>query len=134
MNSNEIQNDKIKSTMIKVETLQKEYEVILQQYQEAGKNYITSLQTGSSNTINFRALQCRTWWGSDGLSEGVVNSQEECENMCATSDQCSGATFNPVKRYCWTRTGDNGITAGLDTDYALILQQTAALIIMKQLN
>ena len=49
MNSNEIQNDKIKSTLIKVETLQKEYEVTLQQYQEAGKNYITSLQTESSN-------------------------------------------------------------------------------------
>ena len=31
MNSNEIQNDKIKSTLIKVETLQKEYEVTLQQ-------------------------------------------------------------------------------------------------------
>jgi len=214
MNSNEIQNDKVKSILMKVETLQKEYEVTLQQYQEAGQNYITSLQNVSSNpcanyqnnsteisqacykkiwadqgctteigvsdwsnaqtldglvydsylwatmtddthrkgcygdstnyttntvpvnpnTSVFTALKGRTWWGTGGLSEGTVNSQEECENMCANSPECSGATFNPVKRYCWTRTGDIGISAGMDTDYALITQQKAALSVMKMIN
>lgn len=217
MNSNEIQNDKVKSILMKVETLQQEYEVTLQQYQEAGKNYITSLQNVSSNpcanyqndstgisqacyekiwtdqgctttqTVNansdwakeqtldglvydsylwatltddthrkgcygdssnyttntapvnpntavFTALKGRTWWGTGRLSEGTVNSQEECENMCANSPECSGATFNPVKRYCWTRTGDIGISAGMDTDYALITQQKAALYVMKTIN
>jgi hypothetical protein len=213
---NEIQNDKIKSTLIKVESLQKEYEVTLQQYQEAGQNYISSLQTVSSNpcanynkdstgisqacyekiwadqgctntpqdvsteylksltidglvndsylwatltddthrkgcygdstnyttntapvnpnTSVFTALKGRTWWGTGGLSEGAVNSQEECEDMCANSSECSGATFNSVKRYCWTRTGDIGISAGTDSDYALITQQKAALSVMKTLN
>jgi len=138
---NEIQNDKIKSTLIKVETLQKEYEVTLQQYQEAGKNYITSLQSVSSNpsnntntNSNLTALKGRGWWGISGLSEGSVNTQEECENMCTSSDKCSGATFNPVKKYCWTRTGDSNITPALDDDYALVPKQTAALSIMKYLN
>jgi len=216
MNSNQIQNDKVNSTLMEVKTLQKEYEVILQQYQEAGQNYITSLQnvslnpcgnyhkdsTGISqacydkiwaeqgcvskpqdvnseylktltidglvndsylwatmpddthrkgcygestnyttntgpvnpNTLVFTALKGRTWWGTGGLSEGTVNSQEECENMCANSPECSGATFNPVKRYCWTRTGDIGISAGIDSDYALVTQQKAALTVMKTLN
>lgn len=136
MNSNEIQNDKIKSTLIKVETLQKEYEVTLQQYQEAGKNYISSLQSSNIETdvSNFTALQGRTWWGTGKLSEGSVNSQEDCENMCANDGNCSGATFNPVKRYCWTRTGDNGITPGLDNDYALVTPQKEALSVMKYLN
>lgn len=136
MNSNEIQNDKIKSTLIKVETLQKEYEVTLQQYQEAGKNYITSLQSKPSETSknDFSALKGRTWWGTSGLSEGTVETQEECENMCANSEKCSGATFNPVKRYCWTRTGESTITIGKDNDYALITIQKEALLTMKQLN
>ena len=47
----EIQNDKINSALIKLETLQKEYEVTLQQYQEAGKNYITALQSNDNNFI-----------------------------------------------------------------------------------
>jgi hypothetical protein len=217
MDYKEIQNDNIQASLIKVQALQKEYEVTLQQYQEAGKNYINSLQNTSSNpcqnyksdstgisqacyekiwadqgctntgvvnastdwakaqTLNglvndsylwatltddthrqgcygtsttyttntsatdpnstdYAALQSRTWWGTGGVAEGTVDTQEECENMCANESNCTGATFNPVKRYCWARTGDSGITAGLDTDYALVPQQKAALIVMKGLN
>lgn len=216
---NEIQNDSIKSTLIKIETLQKEYEVVLQQYQEAGKNYIESLQLTTSNpcskykkdsvgisqkcyeqiwtdqgctdtsyvdagsdwaktqtleglvndsylwatltddahrqacyknsttftsntepvfpkdeTNKLVALKGRTWWGTSKLDEGPVSSQEECENMCVNSTKCSGATFNPVKKYCWTRTGDGNISVGRDDDYALITQQKSALSTMKFLN
>ena len=136
---NEMQNDKINSALIKIEALQKEYEVTLQQYQEAGKNYINSLQNASSNPNNstnskFVALKGRTWWGSSGLSEASVSTQEECETMCANDSKCSGATFNPVKRYCWIRTGESNITPGLADDYALITQQKAALSVMRYLN
>lgn len=218
---NEMQNDKINSALIKIEALQKEYEVTLQQYQEAGKNYITALQNAPSNpckdytkdstsisqecydkiwkdqgcltqppsadndwakaqtfdglvndsylwatltdedhrkgcygdstsyTTNtepvypddspgantkFVALKGRTWWGSSGLSEASVSTQEECETMCANESKCSGATFNPVKRYCWIRTGESKITPGLTDDYALITQQKAALSVMRYLN
>jgi hypothetical protein len=54
--------------------------------------------------------------------------------MCASSSQCSGATFNPVKRYCWTRTGDGELSTGRDDDYALITQQKSVLTTMKYLN
>jgi hypothetical protein len=133
----ELQNDKIKSSLIKVQALQKEYEVTLQQYQEAVQNFIINLQSNSSlkNEKNvFTALKGRSWWGATGLSEGSVSTQKECENMCANSSKCSGATFNPVKRYCWTRSGESMITAGRDDDYALITQQKTALSVMKYLN
>ena len=153
MDYKEIQNDKMKSALIKVEALQKEYEVILQQYQEAGKNYINSLQTANTtnttdttnttnttdttnttNKVEFTALKGRTWWGSNSIKQESVSTQEECESMCANDTKCSGATFNPVKRYCWTRSGDGSITAGTEDDYALIPKQKAALIMMKGLN
>lgn len=132
MDHTEIQSDKIKASLIKVEALQKEYEVTLQQYQEAVKNYIAALQ--STSTVQFTALKGRTWWGTGGVNEGAANTKEECETMCANSSNCSGATFNPVKRYCWTRSGDNSITAGETDDYALVPKQKAALNIMKTLN
>jgi len=140
MDYKEIQNDKIQAVLIKVETLQKEYEVTLQQYQEAGKNYINALQNGentnttNTNTPNYTALKGRTWWGTGGVSEGAVSTQQECETMCANSEKCSGAVFNPVKKYCWARTGTSSITVGTDDDYALIPTQKVALIIMKNLN
>jgi hypothetical protein len=137
MDYKEIQNDNIQAALIKVQTLQKEYEVTLQQYQESGKNYINSLKNTSeaySNSPEYTALQGRTWWADSGISEGTVDTQEECENMCSTSDNCTGATFNPVKRYCWARTGDGSVSAGTDSDYALIPKQKAAIIVMKGLN
>ena len=132
MDYKEIQNDNIQSILIKIQTLQKEYEVVLQQYQEAGKNYINALQNNEPNI--YTALKGKTWWGNGSVAEGEVSTQEECENMCINTDNCSGATFNPVKRYCWSRKGDGGISIGVDDDYALVPQQKASLLIMKELN
>lgn len=123
------------TSQIKTETLQKEYETILQQYQEAVKTYIATLENNTdSNANKYAFLKGRTWWGKAGGPEGAAETQEECENMCSQSGNCSGATFNPVKKYCWTRTGEGELSAGLDDDYAMILQQKASLIEMKHLN
>uniref|UniRef100_A0A6C0KM78 Apple domain-containing protein n=1 Tax=viral metagenome TaxID=1070528 RepID=A0A6C0KM78_9ZZZZ len=128
---NKIKNENMDKSLLKIEVLQKEYEVTLQEYQEAVQNYINSLET---NSPSFSALQGRTWWGSAGLKESTVSSQDECIDMCASNDKCSGATFNPVKRYCWTRSGEGKISTGLENDYALITKQTEYMSIMKYLN
>ena len=135
--SNEVNKDKMNAILIKVETLEKEYEVTLNQYQEAFNNYINALQTTNSEEstqINFTELSGRTWWGTGALKEAPATTSSECESMCASDTSCSGATFNPVKRYCWTRTGDAKITVGTDTDYALIPSQKATLIVLKSFN
>ena len=138
MSSYEIGNDdKIKSALIKVQALKEEYEVTLQQYREAGQNFITILQREkllNPNTKKFVALKGRTWWGTKALSENTVSNQKECENMCAESDKCSGATFNSVNKYCWTRSGESDITVGNDNDYALITEEKSVLSTMKYLN
>lgn len=131
MDYTEVQDNKIKASLIKIETLQKEYDVILQQYQEAVKNYITNIQNSDNS---FVSLSGRTWWGNGGLTEGAVSTKEECETMCANNDECTGATFNPVKRYCWARKGEAALSVGETEDQALIPKQKAALISMKILN
>lgn len=129
------QNNTTNDALIKLESLQKEYEVILQQYQESVNTYISTLEnTSTATSTQYTALRGRTWWGTQGLAEGIVNTQAECESMCANAKLCSGATFNPVKHYCWARGGNSRLTPGQDEDYALIPQQKAALIVMKELN
>ena len=55
--------------------------------------------------------------------------------MCANTNKCSGATFNPVKRYCWARSGDATITSGKDDEYALIITLKKELLsTMRYLN
>jgi hypothetical protein len=131
MDYNEIQNDKLQEAIIKVETLQKEYEVTLQQYQESSNNYVSSLDT---NDNTFVALKGRTWWGSSGLKEARVANQNECESMCAADAKCTGATFNSVRKYCWTRGGDGKLSPGEDNDYALLTKQKSALELTNSLN
>jgi chromosome segregation ATPase len=132
---NKINKEGMDSSLMKVEALQKEYEVTLQQYQEAMKNYISSLQTTDAITEkSYVARKERAWWGTGKLEEGEANTQQECEAMCANSSNCSGATFNPVKRYCWTRSGDGPLTPSEPDDYALIPKQKSAIIAMKSLN
>ena len=130
--NDESPDDKLKSALIHINTLQNEYDITLQQYQEACKNYINIIQTNQS--ANFTSLPGRTWWGTGNLAEGPATTQKECEDMCSASAQCSGATFNPVKRYCWTRSGDFGLSVGRKNDYALITQEKEALVIMKYVN
>lgn len=133
-NSNNDNRDEIDSALIKMEALQKEYDVTLQQYQEAVNNYVSLLESSSNETKEYTSLKGRAWWGTSALKEGKVESQEECENMCAESSECSGATFNSVSRYCWTRKGNSSLTVGRDDDYALIPKIKSALETMKYLN
>ena len=97
-------------------------------------NFTTKTEPIYPDTNLFTALKGRTWWGTSGLKEGTVSTQKECEDMCANTTQCSGATFNPVKRYCWARSGDSTITVGKSDDYALITSKKEILSTMKFLN
>jgi hypothetical protein len=125
-------DDTIDSTLLKMETLQKEYDVTLQQYKEAVNNYISLLEEDTGK--EYIALKGRTWWGTSSLKESKVETQEECENMCIASEECSGATFNTVSRYCWTRKGNSSLTVGRDEDYALIPKIKSSLETMKYYN
>lgn len=208
-------NDIINNSILKIETLEKEYDVVLKQYQEAYKNYINTLNSSSNpcenykleskgvsqecynkiwsdqgctteaananddwhkdqtydglvndsymwatltdtdhrkgcygDTTNFNTkteptyslgkdfveLPGRTWWGTYGIKEGTAATKEDCISMCASDANCTGATFNPVKRYCWARGGDGVVSAGLDDDNALIPKLKANILVLNGLN
>lgn len=130
MNSNEIKNDKINASIIKIELLQKEYEIKLQQYQEAVQNYLSLLATDNKDYIY---LNEKSWWGTSPLKEGNSKTKEECSSMCLSDSSCSGATFNPVQHYCWTRKGEGKLAVN-DDDYAIITKQKNALLSMNEIN
>ncbi len=207
-------NDAINNGVLKISTLEKEYDLYLKQYQEAYKNYINILNTSSNpcekytmeskgvsqecynkiwadqgcttqgptigawqngQTYNglvndsylwatltdadhrkgcygdstnyttkteptyslgkeYTELPGRTWWGTYGIKEGPASSKEECISMCASDSNCTGATFNPVKRYCWARGGDGTVSAGLSDDSALIPKLKGVLLMLSVLN
>ena len=209
-------DDAINNAIIKVASLEKEYDVVLKQYQEAYKNYINKLKSSSDNPCenykleskgisqecynkiwsdqmcttqaqdvkspwqkeqtydglvqdsykwatftdeqhrkgcysdstnyntnkeptyslgkDFTELPGRTWWGTYGIKEGAANTKDDCVSMCASDGNCTGATFNSVKRYCWTRGGDGILSTGLGDDNALIPKLKESILILKGLN
>ena len=131
-----INSNNMESINIKIATLQKEYNDVLQQYQIAQSNYIAYLNSSQQNpnNRNFVALQGRTFWGTGGLNEGKVTSQQQCQSMCLSDTKCTGATFSAGKQYCWTRTGELPLSAGSNNDYALIPEMTQNMIVLKSLN
>ena len=131
MDSNEIRNDQINASIIKIEALQKEYEIKLQQYQEAVQNYLSLLESDKQEYVY---LKGKAWWGTSSLKEGSAETKEECGAMCLSDKLCSGATFNPVQRYCWTRKGEDKLSVSSEEDYAIVSKQKEALLTMNAIN
>ena len=129
-------SNNIEPSIIKLESLEKEYAVVLKQYEEYYNNYTKNLNTNTErNTApQFVKLKGRTYWGQYGIHEAAVTTSRECESMCASDLKCTGATFNPSKRYCWIRGGEGNITNGTDSDVAIIPTLKQNLIILKGLN
>lgn len=124
----------LQSNIMKLQTLEAEYTVVLNQYKQAYQNYLQNLNSYKSTSSTYLALQGKTFWGTSGLKQGTATRQSDCQTMCTADSRCTGATFNPVKKYCWTRTGDGVIGTGLSTDYALITPLRQSIITLQSLN
>jgi len=112
----------LKSDILKIEALEKEYNAVLNQYEEAYKNCNDELkQNLDEKQRSFKTFTNRAYWGTSGLKEGTVGAESDCENMCATNPKCTGATFNTVNRYCWTRSGNGSLAPSTTTSNIAIL-------------
>lgn len=122
--------DKNNDMLIKLEALEKEYEVTLNQYQEALNTYIASLKQPKS----FVSLKGRAYWGTKGLTQGAADSEAVCESMCKADSKCTGATYNEKQHYCWVRQGKSTVTTTTDDSYAILTQDKALLARLQYFN
>lgn len=128
-------NTDLKTDILRIEALEKEYNAVLNQYEEAYKNCNTELQTNlNAKQKSFKTFSNRAYWGTAGLKEGTVNVESDCENMCASNIKCTGATFNPVKKYCWTRSGNGTLSPASSTTVAILPTVKGCVISLNALN
>ena len=122
------------NSTIDLEILRQKYSNLLIQYKSAVADYVNYLQSNSNiNKQQLVTIKGQAFNGTGSAGQSSATTLRNCVASCSNSKKCTGATFNPVKRHCWTRTGDANITAGIDTDYALIPAQKAALSVLKSL-
>ena len=128
-------NTNLNSDILKIGALEKEYNTVLKQYEEAYKNCNTELQNNLNAKQNgFKTFTNRAYWGTAGLKEGTVGSQSDCENMCASDIKCTGATFNPVQKYCWARSGNGTLSPTSTTTVALLPTVKGCVLTLNALN
>jgi len=124
-------NKDANSTILNLEVLKKEYDTVLIQYNQAQSDFKSSMSDDNS----FVEIKGKTYWGTGLLSEDwTTTSLDDCKNACASNKKCTGATYNPDKTYCSLRTGESGVSDGLESDYAIMSKKLKQLKVMSALS
>jgi hypothetical protein len=62
------------------------------------------------------------FWGTTALDVSTGGTLEQCNALCSTTSGCSGATYKPIDKQCFLRSGD-GDTIASTGNYAIVLQR-----------
>ena len=110
--------DDLLTIQIRFDEYESQYGLLLKQYKVAYQEFTQSI---NQTSITYKNYSGSVWWGNGTiLDQGNVSSIKDCEDMCNNNNSCTGATYNIDKQYCWISSGMGQISAGLDTDYAII--------------
>jgi hypothetical protein len=144
-NNKNIKNnlEQAKTSIMSLEKLKIEYSLQLNAYQQAIANYVNYLQQNAntdSSTPSLVTIPGKVFWGSGQTgnpSVSVGGTVEQCQALCSSTTNCSGATYNPTayaQPMCWLRSGDSDITSGKESDYAIVSKGSQLLLIIQKIN
>lgn len=94
-----INNNTYGDSTIKIKTLEKEYEVLSQQYLEAKNNYIQALQDNAKGVSNFVIKDKIALVGDKFKIINDVQNVEKCKALCI-ENKCKGATYIHKSKVC----------------------------------
>ena len=130
--------DKIDSSILKLQLLEKEFDLVMTQYKQGYLDYISDLNAStpemSGKNKTYQILNAKRFWGESALNEGASTSIDDCQAMCSADEKCTGATFNSSKGYCWTRSGNGNLFSGNEFENAIIPEITQNINNLQMLN
>lgn len=105
-------------------TLTSKYQDLLQQYKELNNEYVTYLNSVSSQQLNqdFQQIPKSAYTG-DIITNSSSNSASLCQATCAKTSGCLGATFTNTKNACILQSGNGKIESNANT-VAIVSKQT----------
>jgi hypothetical protein len=127
-----IQNDSEK-TVLKLETLTKQYDIILKQYQQNIEEYLSFLNE-KNNTNTFVSVKRQAYWGTKPLSVEQSQTIGKCKMLCSTTKNCTGATYDENTLKCFLRTGESETTPSSNSYNAIVSENIFYLTTLKKLN
>ena len=140
-NQNQNQNQNT-SLILNLESLTKQYDTLLIQYNQVQSEYIDYLQknqgkNGLQSSLDLTKVPNSTFWGTGAISSTNVSTLDQCSALCSKTPGCSGATYNITSNSqtnCWLRSGDGMVVTGTSKQYAIIPKAKNYLLTLQTLN
>ena len=126
-------NDVSDKTIIELETLSKQYNIILKQYEQNIADYLSFLQE-KNNTDTFVSIKGQSYWGTKPLSLQQSSTLGKCKILCSTTENCTGATYDPTSLQCFLRSGESELIPSTENYYAIISKNIFYLTTLQKLN
>jgi len=121
------------NTILNLETLNSEYNIILKKYEQILSDYSNFLQE-QQTPEPLISITGQAFWGTKALSTTTSPNVTECKALCSSTTNCSGATYTSNTNQCWLRTGTGTPIPAADTSYAIITQNMEYLLTLQYLN
>jgi hypothetical protein len=140
--NNENMDNKSNSIVLDLETLNANYRNLLIEYQQAVLNYANFLreETTQQNNKNktFVSIPGSVYVGPSNISQNFSGTLEECKASCASTNGCTGATFNQTDFFgqplCLLAGGEGSIVSESPGNYAIVPKGKQLLLIVQKIN
>jgi hypothetical protein len=121
------------STLLRLDTLENEYRLLLLEYQQIYNNYVSLVMNANGDTQINTIIPKSEMVGSSANIETISESTVElCQAQCSSNTSCSGATYNSNTQSCTLKTGNLTVIKSSDSNnYAIVteLSQLTTLLI-----
>ena len=105
----------IKSSLITLEALRKNYANTLIEYKQAQKD-VTDSFNNINNSTSLKSIPYSTFSGPANLGTTNVTNEDVCSANCSSNPNCSGATYNMSTSECTAYSGNGNIIASINED------------------
>jgi hypothetical protein len=128
-------NNDFDSVILNLESLIKEYDIILTKYKQVQSDYNSYLQNNDTSTLT--NIKNSLFQGTNIISNTHVQDINSCSALCSETTGCSGATFKNIsgdEPNCMISSGDGNVLTTDDDSYAIIFVNKNYLLTLEQFN
>ena len=138
MANNDSTTNNTESNVLKLQSLQSEFKLVMTQYQQAYANYISSLRSSSdpASKKSFVAIPDSDYGGENSkvISFDTSPSVEDCIALCSANSSCTGATYDSNVNWCLSENGPGRIVSTNYTRTAIVSELVQNTQVLNMLN
>jgi len=118
------------SSLLEIEALENEFNLIMMEYEQAYQNYLNIKNSDSS----YNYIQSRILIGGTDILDSSSSDVTGCMTLCSNNTSCTGANYNTNNKSCILKSGVLTASITHDTNYAIITQISQITNVLRELS